>query len=370
MRHPAAPSEIERLLGVAAARGASALYLTTQAAPYVRVDDDVRVIDGERPLTGTDVESAVLELMPETTRDALRRGEPTEWVSELTDIGRVRCSTFRDYRGPGAIFQLISVRPMTADQLGLSPEMQALAGETEGLVLVVSPRGHGKTTLVGSFVDLINRQRPNYVITLERQIRLVHEHHHALISQREVRGAADQLVTVARGALRENPDVLVIEDLQSADVFQVALEAAGSGLLVIASVTASSTTAALTRIIEMFPPDKREGVQALIAECLRGAIAQVMLRKAGGSRVAARELLLATAGVASVLAEGQLADLPLAIERGRKHGLRSLTDSLLQFVRAGTIDVREAYRKADDREALLAALKRDNIDTSLFERLA
>jgi twitching motility protein PilT len=369
-RQPAARSEIGRLLGLAAARGATALYLTTQASPFLRVDDDVQALEGEPPMTSAEVESAVLELMPETTRDALRRGDPTEWVCDIAEIGRVRCSTFRDYRGPGAIFQLNSFRPVTADQLGLTSEIQALAGETEGLVLVASPRGHGKSTLIGALVDLINHQRTGYVITLERQIRLVHDHDQALISQREARGTADQVLNVARAALSENADVLVLDDLLSPEVFQLALDAAGSGRLVIASLTAPSVTAALTRVVELFPSDQRKETLLLLAERLRGAVAQVLLRKTVGGRVAAREVVLATSAVGRVLADGQLHDLPQAIDSGRKYGLVSLTDSLVQLVRSGAIDAREAYRKADDRQALLLALKRENVDTSLVERLA
>jgi twitching motility protein PilT len=357
-------------LGIAATRGASALYLTTQASPYIRVDADVRVLAGEPPLSSTDVEAAVLELMPDASREAMRRGEPTEWDSELADIGPIRCTTFRDHRGPGAIFQLISMRPISADQLGLADEIQALATEIEGLVLVASPRGSGKTTLVGSLVDLINRQRPAYVITLEKQIRVVHEPGGALISQREVRGTVEASVALTRSALRENPDVLVIEDLSSADMCQAALDAAGCGVLVIVSVMAVSTTAALTRLVELFPQDKRRAVQSLIAERLRGAVAQSLLRKSGGGRVAAREVLLATPAVTTAIGEGQFEHLTLAIASGRKHGMVSLTDALVELVRSGAIDLREAYRKASDRNALIAALKRENLEPELLERLA
>jgi twitching motility protein PilT len=211
--------------------------------------------------------------MPEATRDAMRRGESTEWESEIADIGPVRCSTFRDHRGPGAIFQLISMRPTGAEQLGLAAEVQSLTTEIEGLVLVATPRASGKTTLVGSLVDLINRQRPAYVITLERQIRVVHEPGGALISQREVRGTTDEWVAVTRSAMRENPDVLVIEDLSSAEMCQLALDAAGYGVLVIASVAAVSTAAAIVRLVELFPQEKRRAAQSLVAERLRGAVA-------------------------------------------------------------------------------------------------
>jgi twitching motility protein PilT len=369
---PRTPSErqagIERLVGFAAARGASVLYLTSQSRPFLRVEGEIRAIDNEAPLTGADVEAAVLELMPESAREAHGRGEPAEWVSEFDGIGRIRCTTFRDYRGPGAIFHLISARPMSAEQLGVPREIQALASEAEGLVLVASPRGGGKSTLVAALVDAINRTDGGYIISLERQIRIVHDNRQSLVSQREVRGTAADAVNVARAALRENPDVLVIEDLNSPEVIQVALDAAGRGLLVFLSVTAGSTVSALTRVVDLFPPERRKSLQAVLAERLRGAVSQVLVRKIGGGRLAARELLLSTDAVSSLIAEGQLAQLPVAIDSGRKVGMMSLNEALRGFIRQGVVDVREAYRKADDRAGLLALLKRDGADTSVVDR--
>jgi twitching motility protein PilT len=368
-RHAARGSNLERLLGIAAAKSATALYLTTQTAPHIRVDADVRALDGEPALSGADVEALTMELMPEAARDAFRRGEPTEFVAEVAGLGQVRGSTFRDHRGPGVLFQLVSMRPLGAEQLGLTPEVSSLATEGEGLVLVAAPNGNGKTTLLGALVDSINRVRANYVITLERQIRLVHDHRSALISQRELSGTPEQMLASARGALRETPDILVIEELASAEMFELALEAAGSGVLVLVSVTASSTAAALSRVLELVPQDKRREMQARLAERFRGAVAQVLLRNVTGGRVAAREVLLTTAAVTRILAEGQWHELPNAMTSGRKFGLISLTDALVTLVRNGSIDLREAYRKADDRDALLAALKREHIDTSAVDRL-
>lgn len=357
---------IERLLRLAAARGASALYLTTQARPAVRVDGDIRLLDGEAALSSGDVEAAVLELAPEGARDK----ESAEWIRDLADVGRVRITTFRDYRGPGALLRMIQARATSAEQLGLVREIQALATEPEGLVIVTGPRASGKSTLVSAYVDLINRQRNDYVITLEGQIRLVHESRGSLISQRELRGSAAEVVTAARAALRENPDVLVIEDLRSPDVLQVALDAAGSGLLVFVSVTAASATAALERLVDLCPSDQRRNVRAALAEHLRGVVAQVLLRKAGGGRLAARELVLNTNAVAALVSDGQIAQLPRAIDSGRKLGMAPLNDALVAFVQSGAVDVREAYRKADDKAGLLALLRREGIDTSFVERLA
>lgn len=362
----ARPGGIERLLRLAAARGASALYLTTQARPAVRVDGDIRLLDGEPALSSGDVEAAVLELAPEGAGEK----ESAEWIRDLQDVGRVRITTFRDYRGPGALLRMIQARPTSAEQLGLVREIQALATEPEGLVLVTGPRASGKSTLMSAFVDLINRQRNDYVISLEGQIRLVHESRGSLISQRELRGSAGDIVAAARSALRENPDVLVIEDLRSPDVLQVALDAAGSGLLVFASVTAASATAALERLVDLCPSEQRHAVRAGLAEHLRGVVAQVLLRKAGGGRLAARELVLNTSAVAALVGDGQLSQLPRAIDSGRKLGMAPLNDALVAFVQSGAVDVREAYRKADDKAGLLALLKREGIDTSFVERLA
>jgi len=361
---------VDRFLSIAGARGASVLYLTSQSRPFMRVDGEIRAMDGEPPLTGADVEAAVLELMPESAREAHGRGQPAEWVSEFEGLGRIRCTTFRDYRGPGAIFHLISARAISAEQLGLSREIQALATESEGLVLVASPRGGGKSTLLAALVDLINRNDGGYVVSLERQIRIVHDNRESLVSQREVRGTSADAVNVARAALRENPDVLVIEDLNSPEVIQLALDAAGSGLLVFLSVTAGSTVTALERIVDLFPPERRKAVQAMLAERLRAAVSQVLLRKVGGGRLAARELLLTTTAVASLIAEGQIAQLPVAIDSGRRLGMVSLNEALVGFLRSGLIEPREAYRKADDRAGLLALLKRDGVDTSVVDRLA
>ncbi len=185
-----------------------------------------------------------------------------------------------------------------------------------------------------------------------------------------MRGNAAQAVTAARAALRENPDVLVIEDLRSPDVLQVALDAAGSGLLVFASVTAASATAALERLVNLCPSEQRPNVRAALAEHLRGVVAQVLLRKTGGGRLAARELVLKTNVVASLVSDGRLEELPRAIDSGRKLGMAPLNDALVAFVQSGAVDVREAYRKADDKAGLLALLRREGIDTSFVERLA
>jgi twitching motility protein PilT len=178
------------------------------------------------------------------------------------------------------------------------------------------------------------------------------------------------LLLVARAALRENPDVLVIEDFGSPGIVALALEAAQAGQLVIGGLTAHTATDAVERIIDQTPPERRPAVQSGLAENLRGIVAQVLLRKAGGGRVAAREVLLNTSAVANVIAEGKTSQLPMAIDSGRKHGMVALNDALVAFVQEGAVDSREAFRRAADQQGFLAQLRRQGIDTSFVERLA
>lgn len=361
---------LDRLLRLSAARGANTLYLMSQAKPSVRVDGEITGLEGEPVLSAAEVESLLLDLAPERSREALRNGEGTEWMSEVPEVGRIRCHSFRDYRGPGGIFRIISNRPTTADQLGLSREVQALCAEPEGLVLVAGPRASGKSTVISALVDLINRTRNDYVITIENQINCTHESRGCLISQREVRGNNDELAAAVRAALRESPDIFVIDNLRSPKVISLALDAMETGHLVIAAVAAHMSVAAIGRILDQLPPERREQAQLSLAEGLRGVVSQVLVHKLGGGRVAARELLINTPSIANLISEGQLSQLPLALDSGRKHGMVPLNDALAAFVQSGVVDVKDAYRKSYDRQAFLAVLRREGVDTSFVERPA
>jgi twitching motility protein PilT len=365
-----AASGVDRLLRIAAARGATALFLTSESRPWMRLDGDLRYLDTEAPLSRADVEKAILEISPESGQESSGPGEGTEWIADFENVGRVRCTTFTDHRGQGILLRLIVTKATTAEQLGLAQEVQALATESQGLVLVTGLRAGGKSTLLSALVDLVNRQRAEYVITLERQIRLVHDNKQALISQREIRGGADELAAAVRAALRESPEVLVVDDLVSPAMVPLLLTAASDGLLVFVSITAPSTADAVARFVELAPPEMRKAVQNAMAVSFRGAVGQLLLKRAGGGVLAAREVLLESGPVTRVISEGQFGQLPVALENGRKYGMVSFNDVLVDSVRTGAVDVREAFRKSHDRESLLESLKRSGIDTSAVERLA
>ena len=190
------------------------------------------------------------------------------------------------------------------------------------------------------------------------------------MSQREGRGTTDDILAVARTALREDPDVLVLEEVRTAWLMNLALDTAASGQLVIDAFQAPSASGAIDRIVDLYPPEYRRQVQLSLAQNLRGVVAHALLKRTGGGRVAARDVLLNTPAVRSLLAEGKTSQLPLAIEGGRVHGMVPLNDALVGYVLSGAVDVREANRRAADRAGFLALLKQQSVNTSAVERYA
>lgn len=358
---------LQRLLRLAAARGAVTVYAVAQSAPMVRIDGEFSVLEGEPTLSTAFVEKLLAELAPPSREGA---ATAAEWIAEVPEIGRVRCVTFRDHRGPGVIFRMVPPRAISAEQLGLPAEVQALCTEADGIVLVAGGRGSGRSTLLTSFVDLLNRTRSDYVITLESQIEFVHESKRSFVSQREVPGNGDALATAVRAAVREEPDVLIIEDLRTPELMALALEAAEGGRLVFGSVPAPSAVVAVERILEMFPAERREKAQATLASTLRGVVSQVLLRRLKGGRVPAREVLINTPAIAALIHEGKTSQLPAALENGRRYGMMPLAESLAALVRDGIVHPSHAQRKAPDKDQLVSVLRRDGIDAAVVERLA
>lgn len=355
---------VNGLLRTAADMGASDLFLLSQARPAVRVDGSIRTLDQEPPVPPADVEAILAELTPEPWRDAVGRGDPAEWLIELAEVGRVRCTVFRDHRGPGANFHFTALHPASIEQLGLSGDAWLLASEPDGLIVLAGPGPAERTTLVAAVVDSINRQRSDYVITLEPQVRVQHEARQALLSQREVGNTPERQVEGIRAALREEPDVLVIEDVDSADAAQLAIDASTTGRLVIVSVPGTSAPGAVRRLLEHLPIERRSSAAQVLSHSFRGALAQLQLRRTSGGRVAAREVWLATTAVIQRLAEGDMGAL------GTDEGADPLLSTFVGYVQSGVVDVREAFRRAPEPSRLRDALRAAGVDTAPIDRFA
>jgi twitching motility protein PilT len=359
-------ASLVELLRAAAAHRASTVYALVDTRPMMRVDGQIALIGTQAAIAGGDVERFIYEFAP---RDLVADAAP-EWTCAVPGVGRVRCVTFRDQSGAGLIFHLTSPDVSTADEIGLGREVQSLCAEADGLIVVAGPRFSGKSTLLSAFVDLINRSRYDHVITIESQLSVLHEKRLSFISQREVRGDGETIAAAARAALREGPDVLVIEDLRAPEALVAALDAARAGRLVFGTISAQTAPDAVERLIDAFPADRRSQIRAALAGALRAVVAQVLVRKKAGGRVAAREVLLSSPAVRKLLLDGATWQLPIAIESGRSLGMNTMVDSLGALVRDGVVEIGEACAAAPDRRALIAALARDGVDVSGVERRA
>ena len=370
---PAAPpsaastaASLVELLRVAAAQRASTVYAVVDTRPMMRVEGRIALVGTHPSIQAGDVERFIFEYAP---HDHVTDADP-EWTCAVPGVGRIRCVTFHDQSGAGLILHLPAADASTADELGIPAGVQALCGEADGLIVVAGPRSSGKSTLLGAFVDLINRTRYDHVITIESQVRSVHEKRLSFISQREVRGDGDAIAAAARAALREGPDVLVIEDLRAPEALVAALDAARAGRLVFGSISARTAPAAVERLLDAFPEDRRPQLRASLAGSLRAVVAQLLVPRSAGGRIAAREVLFSSPAVRKLILSGAIEQLPIAIESGRGLGMRTLVDSLGALVRDGVVDISDACACAPDRATLVAALERDGIDVSGVERRA
>jgi twitching motility protein PilT len=359
-------TNLDDLLRLAAACGASTLYLAPHARPSVRVGGEVWVLDDIPILAAAELDALLFALKLAHNADVAAFGGG-EWTFDLPGAGRIRCMTVTDQRGPGAVFRIVPSRTVAADQLGLSLEIQALTLERDGLILVTGPRSSGKNAVIGGLLDLINRARQAYIVIVQREVNAIWAGERAFISQREARGGLDEMLAVARAALRENPDVLVLQEVRSAALMSLALDAAASGQLVIAGYTARTAPAAIAGLLGLSPLDQRKNVQLSLSQYLRGVIAQTLVPGSDGGRAAARELMLNTPPIANALAEGKMWQLPLAIEAGRNHGMITMNEALLELVRHGRVAPEDAYRQAPEQMAFVDALKRLGIDTSFTD---
>jgi twitching motility protein PilT len=367
---PAAAASTEaslvELLRAAAEHGASMVYAVVDTRPMMRISGEIALVGTQAPVAAGDVERFIFQFAP---RELVADATP-EWTCSVPDVGRVRCVAFHDHSGAGLIFHLPSREAVVADDVSVGDELRTLCDEADGLIVVAGPRASGKSALLSALVDVINNTRYDHVITIESQIRRVHEKRLSFISQREVRGDGDAIAKAARAALREGPDVLVIEDLRAPEALVAALDAARAGRLVFGSISATTAPDAIERLIDAFPADRRPQVRASLAGALRAVVAQILVPKLAGGRIAAREVLLSSPAVRRVILDGAIAQLPIAIESGRNLGMRTMVDALGALVRDHVVDIAAACTSAPDRGALVSALERDGIDVSGIEKRA
>jgi twitching motility protein PilT len=338
------------LLGLLKEKG-SDLHLSSGGPPLIRKDGDVMPLDS-KPLEGEVLKAMLLEIMPPKNCTEFEERKDTDFAYEIRGQARFRVNVFMDTRGWGSVIRIIPARVVSADELGLCESARKLCELEKGLVLVTGPTGSGKSTTLAAMVDLVNSTRQGHIITIEDPVEFVHTSKSSLVNQREVGVHTRSFASALRAALREDPDVILLGELRDLETTAIALETAETGHLVFGTLHTSSAVSTIDRLIDQFPANQQEQVRTLLGASLRGVIAQVLLKKIGGGRVAAMEILLTNPAVQANIREGKTHQLTSAIQMGMKQGMILLNDALLKLVMSKVVAPQEALKKAIDKDDL------------------
>ena len=349
---------LEKLLRAMATEGASDLHLAAGQRPHWRIDGEMHEI-ADVPVLGPET---VLELLgsalPDRNREEFGGTNDTDFALELPGVARFRVNLFRDLGGVGAVLRMIPSTILSLEKLGMPKVVAELCALPKGLVLVTGPTGSGKSTTLAAMVDLINRSRRQHVVSLEDPVEFVHASQKSLVNQREVGSHTSSFARAIRAALREDPDVILVGEMRDLETVSLALEAANTGHLVLATLHTSTAVSTIERIIGLFPPEEQSRIQVTLADVLRGVVSQVLLRRIGGGRVAALEILIVNTAVSNLIREGKTHQIASSMQTGKAIGNQMLNESLAALARAGTVEYDEALAKAVDKADLARRLGR------------
>jgi twitching motility protein PilT len=359
------PFHMDDLFRAQCALGASDLHISTSMPPMVRKDGVMAPLDESHAKLDADATKQLLTaIIPQKNQEEFAQRNDTDFAYELPGLARFRANIFRDRKGMGAVFRVIPSEILTAEKLGLSPAILKLCHLHKGLVLVTGPTGSGKSTTLCAMVDYINRQRQDHIITIEDPIEFVHENKKCLINQREVHNHTDSFKDALRAALREDPDIVLVGEMRDLETVAIAIETAETGHLVFGTLHTTTAPSTVDRIIDQFPTDRQEQIRIMLSESLKGVISQTLLKKIGGGRVAALEVLIANAAMSNLIREGKTFQIPSMMQTGRGNGNVLLNEALMELVKSKTVAADEAYSKSIDKSAFETMLKRNNVDTS------
>jgi len=359
--------KIEDLLRVLVGKNASDLHLRAGSPPMLRASGEIESIPGEGVLSSEDIDVMLNSVMLEQNREEFKEINDTDFAHEIVGLARFRGNALRDRKGTGAVFRAIPAAVVTVEQMGLSQEVQRLCHLTKGLVLVTGPTGSGKSTTLCALIDLINRTRSDHVITIEDPIEFVHESKKCLITQRHVGVHTSSFKHALRAALREDPDIVLVGELRDLETVSMAIETAETGHLVFGTVHTSTAVSTIDRVIDQFPPDRQAQIRVMLSESLKGVISQVLCKKIGGGRVAAREIMLSTPSVSNLIREGKTFQLPSVLQTSRRLGMVTMNDALIELVDSNQVEPREAYLKATDKVGIIHMLKQRGKDVSFAD---
>jgi twitching motility protein PilT len=343
------PNRIDTLLRIVVDKKASDLHLAVGSPPMVRVDGDLLRLKW-RTLTEEDYESLIGPIAPKRPFKEWQETGDTDFAYAMGKIARFRVNLFRQEHGSGAVLRMIPPRVLSIEELGLPPVVANVARVSRGLVLLTGPTGSGKSTTLAALLDWINRTRASHIITIEDPVEFLHVPRKSVISHRELGFDTPTFAGALKAALREDPDVVLVGELRDLETMSLALRAAETGLLVFATLHTNSAARAVDRLIDSFSAEEQEQVRTVLAEVLKAVVAQVLLKKQGGGRVPAFEVLRGSSALANNIREGKTGMITTLIQTGRASGMIGMDQYLADLVVAEIVNLDDALEKALDKD--------------------
>ena len=348
-------ARIDAILKAVKEQGASDLHLTTGSPPMVRVHGELTAISDEA-LTRETCELLLFEIMDAAVRARFDQAKDVDFSYEVPGVVRARCNLFEQSHGPAGAFRILPGEILSLEQLGLPASLTRLTELQRGLIVVTGPPGSGKSSTLAALVDHINRTQKKHILTIEDPIEYRHANRQCLVTQREVGRNTPSFARALHGALRADPDVIMVGEMRDVETMALAMTAAATGQLVFATLHTMSAPQTVDRILDSFDGERQSQARLMLSESLKGVLAQRLLRRADGrGRVLALEVLVGTPAVASLIREKKTFQLGSVIQTGRREGMQTMDEALLQLVRDGVVAAEEAAPHLSSREALPAA---------------
>ena len=344
--------DITELLAFGVKHNASDLHLSAGLPPMIRVDGDVRRINVPA-LEHRQVHSLVYDIMNDHQRKVFEEDLEVDFSFEIPNLARFRVNAFNQSRGVAAAFRTIPSKVLTLDELGAPTIFRDIAENPRGLVLVTGPTGSGKSTTLAAMIDYINDHYNHHIITIEDPIDFVHQSKQCLVNQREVFRDTKSFNAALRSALREDPDIILVGEMRDLETIRLALTAAETGHLVFGTLHTTSAAKTIDRIIDVFPGEEKAMVRSMLSESMRAVISQTLMKKNGGGRLAAHEIMIGIPAIRNLIREDKVAQMYSVIQTGMVHGMQTMDYCLKNLVSRGLISVQDAKAKAVDPNSIL-----------------
>lgn len=341
--------DITELLAFSVKNKASDLHLSAGLPPVIRVDGEMRKLNID-PLDDKQVKALIYEIMNDKQRKEYEENLETDFSFEVKDLSRFRVNAFIQNRGAAAVLRTIPSTVLTLEQLGAPDIFREVIQHPTGIVLVTGATGSGKSTTLAAMIDYINSTKREHILTIEDPIEFVHKNKLCLISQREVHRDTHSFNNALRSALREDPDIILVGELRDLETIRLAISAAETGHLVFGTLHTNSAPKTIDRIIDVFPAEEKAMIRSMLSESIRAVISQTLLKKIGGGRVAAHEIMIGIPAIKNLIREDKVAQMYSVIQTGMQHGMQTMDQCLQKLVAQGLITPQDAASKSTQKQ--------------------